>query len=91
MKDIKLNERLTDIEAELEPIEAGAQTLAMLAHTEAGEWKASAQDGLGAKRYLGAPGGSLKGLRNKTQEAMERNGIAGSARIENGTITITID
>lgn len=91
MKDIKLNEQMTDIDPEMEPIEAGEQTMAMLAHTEAGEWKASPEDGLGIKRYIAAPEGRLRGLRNKAQEAMERNGIAGSARIENGTVTIEIE
>lgn len=91
MKDIKLNETLTDLDESLEATEAGVQTMAMLANTAPGEWKASPLDGLEVEKYLSAPTPKVRALRNKSQEAMERNGIEGAAKVENGKLTITIN
>lgn len=90
MKDIKMNESLTDLDASLAVTEGEEQTMALLAETVPGEWKASPQDGLNARVYMGAPKERVRMLRNKTQEAMERNGIEGEAMEDNGKITIKI-
>lgn len=90
MKDIMLNKWLTDLPGELEAGECGLQTMELIARTEAGEWKTSPLDGLGASRYGGASEPGLAELRNKAAEAMARNRIAGKARVENGQIKIEI-
>lgn len=90
MKDIKLNEKLTDLDIGMEVVDAGEQTMAMLSYTAPGEWKASPQDGLEVARYASAPMMSMLALRNRAQEAMERNGIEGSARVERGRLIIEI-
>lgn len=91
MKDIRLNDILTDLEAPLEAIDGEVQLMAMLSHSVSGEWKASPMDGLGVADYMGAPEREMRGLRNKAQEAMERNGIKGRVKVAGGAVNIDIE
>lgn len=93
MKDILLNDEF-DLEAEageLSQGESGEQTLALLMETVPGEWKWSAEDGVGLMRYAGAPEGEMQRLKRHLQECMKRNGIEWS-RIEaaGGELTVEI-
>lgn len=90
MKDILMNESLTDLDATMAVTESEEQTMALMGITVTGEWKASPQDGLNVSVYMGAPSPRVRMLRNKVQEAMERNGIGGEALVEGGKITIKI-
>ena len=77
MKDIILNDDF-DLEAkagELSCRESDEQTLALLMETVPGEWKWSAEDGVGLMRYAGAPGSETQRLKRHIQECMKRNGI----------------
>lgn len=77
MKDIILNDDF-DLEAtagELSCGESDEQTLALLMETVPGEWKWSAEDGVGLMRYAGAPGSETQRLKRHIQECMKRNGI----------------
>lgn len=78
MKDILLNDEF-DLEAtagELSQVESEEQTLALLMETVPGEWKWSAEDGVGLMRYAGAPESEMQRLKRHLQECMKRNGIA---------------
>jgi hypothetical protein len=77
MKDIMLNDDF-DLEAEAGELscrESDEQTLALLMETVPGEWKWSAEDGVGLMRYAGAPGSETQRLKRHIQECMKRNGI----------------
>lgn len=77
MKDIELDGGF-DLAAEageLSCAESDEQTLALLMETVPGEWKWSAEDGVGLMRYAGAPESEMQRLKQHLQECMKRNGI----------------
>ena len=92
MKDILLNDEF-DLEGEageLSQGESSEQTLALLMETVPGEWKWSAEDGVGLMRYAGAPASEMQRLKRHLQECMKRNGIEWK-RIEAGDGLLTVE
>ncbi len=93
MKDILLNDDfdLVSEAGELSRGESDEQTLSLLMETVPGEWKWSAEDGVGLMRYAGAPESEMQRLKRHLQECMKRNGIEWN-RIEvvGGELTVEI-
>lgn len=93
MKDIILNDDF-DLEAtagELGCRESDGQTLALLMETVPGEWKWSAEDGVGLMRYAGAPTSEMQRLKRHLQECMKRNGIEWKRiEVEDGLLTVEL-
>lgn len=85
-----MNETLTDLDETLAVAESDGQTMALLCEAESGEWKTSPTDGLGVAKMQGAPPKAMMRLRNKAQEAMQRNGVEGSAEVNDGKLIIKI-
>ena len=93
MKDILLDNEF-DLMAEageLSQGESSEQTLALLMETVPGEWKWSAEDGVGLMRYAGAPESEMQRLKRHLQECMKRNGIEWKRiEVEDGLLTVEI-
>lgn len=93
MKDIMLNEDfdLVADSGELSQGESAEQTLMLLMETVPGEWKWSAEDGVGLMRYAGAPLGEMQRLKRHLQECMSRNGIEWEQiEVAEGEVTVKL-
>lgn len=93
MKDILLDDEfdLVASAGELVQGESSEQTLALLMETVPGEWKWSAEDGVGLMRYAGAPTSEMQRLKRHLQECMKRNGIEWKRiEAEDGLLTVEL-